>query len=94
MPTSNHCEKAGRWIWIPALILLSWLAACGKDLEKETFDVYLIDSDGKEDKVDTVTGISQCRIKAENLALYNNYIKYDYFCCLKTADDPCAEKHK
>ena len=55
----------------------------GKNLEKETFDVYLIDKDGQEKKVDTVTGISQCRMKAENLALYQNYIEYDYHCCLK-----------
>ena len=71
-----------------------WLVACGKDLEKETFDVYLIDKKGKEKKVDTVKGISQCRMKAENLALYQNYIEYDYHCCLKTPDNSCAKKHK
>ncbi len=70
------------------------ISGCGKDLEKETFDVYLIAKDGKEEKVDTVVGISECRKKAENLALYKNYIEYDYTCCLKTADSDCAEKHK
>ena len=44
MPILNHCGIAGR------LILLIWLIACGKDLEKETFDVYLIDKKGKEKK--------------------------------------------
>ena len=88
MPILNHCGIAGR------LILLIWLVACGKDLEKETFDVYLIDKKGKEKKVDTVKGISQCRMKAENPALYQNYIEYDYHCCLKTPDNSCAKKHK
>ena len=88
MPILNHCGIAGR------LILLIWLVACGKELEKETFDVYLIDKKGKKKKVDTVTGISQCRMKAENLALYQNYIEYDYHCCLKTPDNSCAKKHK
>ena len=83
-------------LWIQATVMM-WLvlfSACGKDLEKETFDVYLIDKDGQEKKVDTVTGISQCRMKAENLALYQNYIEYDYHCCLKTPDNSCAEKLK
>lgn len=63
-------------------------------MEKETFDVYLIDADGAEKKVDTVIGLNKCRMKAENLALYNNYVKWDYHCCLKTPDADCAEKHK
>ena len=33
-------------------------------------------------------------MKAENLALYQNYIEYDYHCCLKTPDNSCAKKHK
>ena len=76
------------------MMCLVLFPACGKDLEKETFDVYLIDKKGQEKKVDTVTGISQCRMKAENLALYQNYIEYDYYCCLKTPDNSCAEKLK
>ena len=76
------------------MMCLVLFPACGKDLEKETFDVYLIDKEGQEKKVDTVTGISQCRMKAENLALYQNYIEYDYHCCLKTPDNSCAEKLK
>ena len=82
------------WIQATVMMCLVLFSACGKDLEKETFDVYLIDKDGQEKKVDTVTGISQCRMKAENLALYQNYIEYDYHCCLKTPDNFCAEKHK
>jgi len=82
------------WIQATVMMCLVLFSACGKDLEKETFDVYLIDKDGQEKKVDTVTGISQCRMKAENLALYQNYIEYDYHCCLKTADNSCAEKLK
>ena len=82
------------WIQATVMMCLVLFSACGKDLEKETFDVYLIDKDGQEKKVDTVTGISQCRIKAENLALYQNYIEYDYHCCLKTPDNSCAEKLK
>ena len=82
------------WIQATVMMCLVMFSACGKDLEKETFDVYLIDKDGQEKKVDTVTGISQCRMKAENLALYQNYIEYDYHCCLKTADNSCAEKLK
>jgi len=69
-------------LWIQATVMI------------ETFDVYLIDKKGQEKKVDTVTGISQCRMKAENLALYQNYIEYDYYCCLKTPDNSCAEKIK
>jgi len=76
------------------MIGLILLLACGRDLEKETFDVYLIVNGDKEKKVATVTGISQCRTKAENLALYQNYIEYDYHCCLKTPGNSCAEKHK
>ena len=76
------------------MIGLILLFACGKDLEKETFDVYLADKGGEEKKVATVTGISQCRTKAKNLALYQNLIEYDYHCCLKTLNNPCAEKHK
>ena len=82
------------WIRATVMMCLVMFAACGKDLEKETFDVYLIDKDGQEKKVDTVTGISQCRMKAENLALYQHYIEYDYHCCLKTPDNSCAEKLK
>jgi hypothetical protein len=82
------------WIQATVMMCLVLFSACGKNLEKETFDVYLIDKDGQEKKVDTVTGISQCRMKAENLALYQNYIEYDYHCCLKTADNSCAEKLK
>ena len=82
------------WIQATVMLCLVLFSACGKDLEKETFDVYLIDKDGQEKKVDTVTGISQCRMKAENLALYQNYIEYDYHCCLKTPDNSCAEKLK
>jgi len=82
------------WIQATVMMCLVLFSACGKDLEKETFDVYLIDKDGQEKKVDTVTGISQCRMKAENLALYQNYIEYDYHCCLKTPDNSCAEKIK
>ena len=82
------------WIQATVMMCLVMFSACGKDLEKETFDVYLIDKDGQEKKVDTVTGISQCRMKAENLALYQNYIEYDYHCCLKTPDNSCAEKLK
>ena len=82
------------WIQATVMMCLVLFSACGKDLEKETFDVYLIDKDGQEKKVDTVTGISQCRMKAENLALYQNYIEYDYHCCLKTADNSCAENLK
>ena len=82
------------WIQATVMMCLVLFSACGKDLEKETFDVYLIDKKGKEKKVDTVTGISQCRMKAENLALYQNYIEYDYHCCLKTPDHSCAKKHK
>ena len=82
------------WIQATAMMCLVLFSACGKDLEKETFDVYLIDKEGQEKKVDTVTGISQCRMKAENLALYQNYIEYDYYCCLKTPDNSCAEKIK
>ena len=82
------------WIQATVMMCLVLFSACGKDLEKETFDVYLIDKDGQEKKVDTVTGISQCRMKAENLALYQNYIEYDYHCCLKTPDNTCAEKLK
>ena len=82
------------WIQATVMMCLVLFSACGKDLERETFDVYLIDKDGQEKKVDTVTGISQCRMKAENLALYQNYIEYDYHCCLKTPDNSCAEKLK
>jgi len=82
------------WIQATVMMCLVLFSACGKDLEKETFDVYLIDKEGQEKKVDTVTGISQCRMKAENLALYQNYIEYDYHCCLKTPDNSCAEKLK
>ena len=82
------------WIQATVMMCLVMFSACGKDLEKETFDVYLIDKDGQEKKVDTVTGISQCRMKAKNLALYQNYIEYDYYCCLKTSDNSCAEKIK
>ena len=82
------------WIQATVMMCLVLFSACGKDMEEETFDVYLIDKDGQEKKVDTVTGISQCRMKAENLALYQNYIEYDYHCCLKTPDNSCAEKLK
>ena len=82
------------WIQATVMMCLVLFSACGKDMEEETFDVYLIDKDGQEKKVDTVTGISQCRMKAENLALYQNYIEYDYHCCLKIADNSCAEKLK
>ena len=82
------------WIQATVMMCLVLFSACGKDLEKETFDVYLIDKDGQEKKVDTVTGISQCRMKAENLALYQNYIEYDYHCYLKTPNNSCAEKLK
>ena len=82
------------WIQATVMMCLVLFSACGKDLEKETFDVYLIDKDGQEKKVDTVTGISQCRMKAKNLALYQNYIEYDYHCCLKTPDNSCAKKLK
>ena len=82
------------WIQATVMMCLVLFSACGKNLEKETFDVYLIDKDGQEKKVDTVTGISQCRMKAENLALYQNYIEYDYHCCLKTPNNSCAEKLK
>jgi len=82
------------WIQATVMMCLVLFPACGKDLEKETFDVYLIDKEGQEKKVGTVTGISQCRMKAENLALYQNYIEYDYHCCLKTPDNSCAEKLK
>jgi len=82
------------WIQATVMMCLVLFSACGKNLEKATFDVYLIDKDGQEKKVDTVTGISQCRMKAENLALYQNYIEYDYHCCLKTPDNSCAEKLK
>ena len=82
------------WIQATVMMCLVLFPACVKDLEKETFDVYLIDKEGQEKKVDTVTGISQCRMKAENLALYQNYIEYDYHCCLKTPDNSCAEKLK
>ena len=83
-------------LWIQAIVIMCLVLfpASGKDLEKETFDVYLIDKKGQEKKVDTVTGISQCRMKAKNLALYQNYIEYDYYCCLKTPDNSCAEKLK
>ena len=82
------------WLWIPAIMSLMLLFACGKDLEKETFDVYLAEKGGEAKKVATETGISQCREKAKNLALYENYIEYDFHCCLKTPDNPCAEKHQ
>ena len=82
------------WIQATVMMCLVLFPACGKDLEKETFDVYLIDKEGQEKKVDTVTGISQCRMKAENLALYQNYIEYDYHCCVKSPDNSCAEKLK
>ena len=82
------------WIQATVMMCLVLFPACGKDLEKETFDIYLIDKAGQEKKVDTVTGISQCRMKAKNLALYKNYIEYDYHCCLKTPDNSCAEKLK
>ena len=82
------------WIQATVMMCLVLFPACGKDLEKETFDVYLIDKEGQEKKVDTVAGISQCRIKAENLALYQNYIEYNYHCCLKTPYNSCAEKLK
>ena len=82
------------WIQATVMMCLVLFSACGKDMEEETFDVYLIDKDGQEKKVDTVTGISQCRMKAENLALYQNYIEYDYHCCLKTPDNSCVEKLK
>ena len=82
------------WIQATVMMCLVLFPACGKDLEKETFDVYLIDKERQEKKVDTVTGISQCRMKAENLALYQNYIEYDYHCCLKTPDNSCAETLK
>ena len=58
------------WIQATVMMCLVLFPACGKDLEKETFDVYLIDKEGQEKKVATVTGILQCRMKAENLALY------------------------
>mgnify|MGYP001222206896 FL=1 len=58
------------WIQATVMMCLVLFPACGKDLEKETFDVYLIDKEGQEKKVDTVTDILQCRMKAENLALY------------------------
>ena len=90
----NLSKISQLWIQATVMMCLVMFSACGKDLEKETFDVYLIDKDGQEKKVDTVTGISQCRMKAENLALYQNYIEYDYHCCLKTADNSCAEKLK
>jgi len=82
------------WIQATVMMCLVLFPACGKDLEKETFDIYLIDKAGQEKKVDTVTGISRCRMKAKNLALYQNYIEYDYHCCLKTPDNPCAKKLK
>ena len=82
------------WIQATVMMCLVLFPACGRDLEKETFDIYLIDKAGQEKKVDTVTGISQCRMKAKNLALYQNYIEYDYYCCLKTPDNSCAEKIK
>ena len=82
------------WIQATVMMCLVMFSACGKDLEKETFDVYLIDKDGQEKKVDTVTGISQCRMKAENLALYQNYIEYDYHCCLKAPNNSCVKKLK
>ena len=88
------CKISQLWIQATVMMCLVLFSGCGKDLEKETFDVYLIDKDGQEKKVDTVTGISQCRMKAENLALYQNYIEYDYHCCLKPPDNSCAEKLK
>ena len=90
----NLSKISQLWIQATVVMCLVLFPACGKDLEKETFDVYLIDKKGQEKKVDTVTGISQCRMKAENLALYQNYIEYDYHCCLKTPDNSCAEKLK
>ena len=90
----SQSQNSRKWPWVSAIIALILLLACGKDLEKETFDVYLIDKGDKVKKVATVTGISQCRMKAENIALYENYIEYDYHCYLKTPDNPCAEKHK
>ena len=94
MRISNLSKISQLWIQATVMMCLVLFPACGKDLEKETFDIYLIDKDGQEKKVDTVTGISQCRMKAENLALYQNYIEYDYHCCLKTPDNSCAEKLK
>lgn len=82
------------WIQTTVMMCLILCCACGPDMEKENFDVYLIDKEGQEKKVDTVTGISQCRMKAENLALYQNYIEYDYYCCRKTVDNSCTEKLK
>ncbi len=57
------------WIQATVMMCLVLFPACGKDLEKETFDVYLIDKKGQEKKVDTVTGISQCRMKAASKPL-------------------------
>ncbi len=94
MQNFSLCKTSKLGTYATVMMCLFLFCACGKDMEKETFDVYLIDKDGKEKKVDTVTGISQCRMKAENLALYQNYIEYDYHCCLKTPGNSCAEKHK
>ena len=36
------------WIQATVMMCLVLFSACGKDLEKETFDVYLIDKDSRE----------------------------------------------
>ena len=38
------------WIQATVMMCLVLFSACGKDLEKETFDVYLIDKDGQGKK--------------------------------------------
>ena len=38
------------WIQATVMMCLVLFPACGKDLEKETFDIYLIDKAGQEKK--------------------------------------------
>ena len=74
--------------------LLWILWDCGKDMEKETFGVYLIPKEGMAELLGEVVGLSECKKKVENIAPYKNLVEYDYYCCLKTAESECASKLK
>jgi len=92
--TNLKCKRVS--LYIASLLFIASFTGCGSDLEQETFNVYIHPNKGEEQHLGEVKGISNCREKASNRAIYVNLKKgeWDYSCCLKTADSKCAKKYK
>lgn len=84
------------------LLIVTLIVACDKKkdaTETNTYSAFFVHP--KPDKkiiyVGTVKGLSSCKyIVSDYYSKRRKFIKgeWDYICCLKTADNECAEKHR